>query len=84
VNIFAHEHKALQQQLPQLPTSCSESADCLLDHRAIYEESGVFSPVVIDGLVKILKSYDDRDLSEKFYGKGEEIQKLVDEYFHCA
>ena len=72
VNIFAHEHKQIQEKLPQLPTSCWESADCLLNDRAIYERDGVFSPVVIDGLVKISKSYDDKDLSEHFYGKGEE------------
>lgn len=83
VNIFAHEHKKLQQQLPQLPTSCWESSECLLKDRAIYERDGVFSPVLIDGLVKILKSYDDKDLSERFYGKGDEIKKLVDEYFNC-
>jgi len=39
--------------------------------------------VVIDGVVKTLKSYNDKGLSERYYGKGEEIKKLVDEYFHC-
>ena len=84
MNIFSPEHKEIQDKLPQLPTSCWESADCLLNDRAIYERDGVFSPVVIDGLTKILKSYADKDLSERFYGKGEEIKKLVDDFFHCS
>jgi glutamine synthetase len=83
VNIFSPEHKAIQERLPQLPTSCWESAECLLKDRQIYERDSVFSPVVIDGLVKTLKSYNDKGLSERYYGKGEEIKKLVDEYFHC-
>ena len=83
VNIFHPEHKAIRERLPQLPTSCWESAECLLRDRQIYERDSVFSPVVIDGLVKMLKSYNDKDLSERYYGKGDEIKKLVDEYFHC-
>ncbi|UCG16692.1 MAG: hypothetical protein JSV19_01385, partial [Phycisphaerales bacterium] len=84
VNIFAPEHKALQQELPQLPASCSESADRLLKDRAIYEKDDVFSPRLIDGIVKQLKSYDDEGLSERFYGKGSEIQTLVERYLHCS
>jgi len=83
VNIFSPEHKAIQERLPQLPTSCWESAESLLKDRQIYERDSVFSPVVIDGVVKTLKSYNDKGLSERYYGKGEEIKKLVDEYFHC-
>lgn len=84
VNIFSPEHQQLQRSLPQLPTSCWESADSLLKDRAVYEKDGVFPPVVIDGLVKMLKSYNDLDLSQRYYGKGDEIQKLVDEFFHFA
>ena len=84
VNIFAAEHKAVQDRLPQLPDSCWGSAENLLKDRKIYERDGVFSPVVIDGLVKTLKSYQDKDLSERFYGKGDEIQRLVAQYSHCS
>jgi len=83
VNIFSPEHRRLQETLPQLPASCWESSECLLKDRQIYERDGVFSPVVIDGLVKTLKSYNDKDLSERYYGMGDEIKKLVDEYFDC-
>ena len=82
VNIF--EHEEIQEKLPQLPSSCAESAECLLKDRKIYEKDGVFSQAVIDGTVDVLRSYDDRDLSERLYGKDEEVQKLVDEYLHWA
>jgi glutamine synthetase len=83
VNIFQAEHKNIRDKLPQLPTSCWESAESLSKDRKIYERDGVFPAVVIDGLIKTLKSYNDKDLSEKYYGKADEISKLVDEHFHC-
>jgi len=83
VNIFDAEHSNIQEELPQLPRSCWESAECLLKDREIYERDGVFSPIVIDGLVKTLQGYDDKDLSVKYYGRGDEIKRMVDEYLHC-
>jgi len=84
VNIFSSEHKEVQEKLPQLPGSCWESAESLLRESEIYQKDGVFSPVVIEGIVKNLKSYNDKDLSEKLYGKEDKIRKLIDEYLHCA
>jgi len=84
VNIFSPEHKKVQEKLPQLPGSCWESAESLLTEREIYQRDGVFSPIVIDEVVKRLKSYNDKDLSEKLYSKEDEIKKLVDEYLHCS
>lgn len=84
VNIFEDEHSEVREKLPQLPASCWESAGCLLEDREIYEADGVFSPVLIDGVADMLKSYDDKDLSERLYGKDDEIEKLVEEYLHCS
>lgn len=84
VNIFSSEHKEVQEKLPQLPNSCWESAESFLKDSKIYQRDGVFSPTVIDGIVKKLKGYNDKDLSERLYGKADEIQKLVDKYLHCA
>ena len=84
VNIFSPEHKAVQEKLPQLPASCWESAEKLLEDRQIYQRDGIFPSLIIDGVARKLKSYDDKDLSEKLYGKEEEIKKLIDEYLHCA
>jgi glutamine synthetase len=84
VNIFHAADKSIFNKLPQLPSSCSESADFLSKDRKIYESDGVFPTVVIDGLIKMLKDYDDRDLRKNYYGKKDEISKLVNEYFHCS
>ena len=84
INIFSTEHKGIQERLSQLPASCWESAESLLRDREIYQRNGVFSSTVIDGIVKQLKSYNDKDLSEKLYGREDEIKKLLDEYLHCS
>ena len=83
VNIFSPEQSGVRERLPQLPSSCWESAETLLGHREIYERDSVFSPVVIDELVRKLKSYNDKGLSEKLHGKEDEIKKLIEEYLHC-
>ncbi|TRZ94152.1 MAG: glutamine synthetase, partial [Dehalococcoidia bacterium] len=46
VNIFSPEQSGVRERLPQLPSSCWESAEALLGHREIYERDSVFSPVV--------------------------------------
>lgn len=84
VNIFDEDKKALRDKLPQLPTSCWESAECLLEDREIYERGGVFSPALIDGTLDMLRSYDDKDLSERLFGKEDEIEKIVEKYLYCA
>jgi len=83
VNIFSSDQSEVQKRLPQLPTSCWQSAKSLLKDREIYQKEGVFPPMVIDEIAKKLKSYNDKDLSEKLHGKKEEIKKLIDEYLHC-
>lgn len=83
VNIFSPEQSGVRKRLPQLPSSCWESAEALLGHREIYERDSVFSPVVIDEVVRKLKSYNDKGLSEKLHGKEDEIKKLIEEYLHC-
>jgi glutamine synthetase len=84
VNIFSSEHKGVQEKLPQLPASCWESAENLLKDREIYQKDNVFSPKVIEGIVKKLKEYNDRNLSKELYGKEDEIKKLVDKYlYYC-
>lgn len=82
VNIFDDDHKGIQEKLPQLPASCWESAGCLLEDRSIYEADGVFSPMVIDGVVDMLKTYEDEFLSKRLYGREDEIKRLVDEYIN--
>jgi glutamine synthetase len=82
-NIYHKENASVIEKLPKLPSSCWGSAEALEKSRAVFEAKGVFTPQVIDGLVKRLKSYDDRNLSEKLFGKEEEIKNLVEEYLYC-
>ncbi len=84
VNIFSPENKEIQEKLPQLPTSCADAAECLIRDRKLYEQDGVFPPIVVDGLAKILRDYNDKDLSQRFYGRGTEIKAMVDEFFHFS
>jgi glutamine synthetase len=83
VNIFDEEHKDLYDSLKSLPTSCFESAEYLEKERSFFEEDNIFPKGTIDGFINKLKSYDDKDLSERLYKKEKEIKELVDKYLHC-
>ncbi|HEX74772.1 MAG TPA: glutamine synthetase [Dehalococcoidia bacterium] len=83
VNIFSSNQSDVRDRLSQLPGSCWESAESLLREREVYQRDSVFPPIVIDEIVKKLKNYDDRELSERLHGNESEIKKLVDAYFHC-
>jgi glutamine synthetase len=83
VNIFEDEHKDKLEQLKGLPDSCYESAEELEKMRHIFEANHVFPKGMIDAVIKKLKSFDDKNLSEELYGKHDEIAKLVESYLHC-
>ncbi|MEA3443138.1 MAG: glutamine synthetase family protein [Bacteroidota bacterium] len=82
INIFDGRFKEKLEKLEQLPTSCFESAESLEKQHSFFEMDGIFPKGKIDSIVKQLKSFDDKDLSERLYGKNEEIRKLVDKYIH--
>jgi len=82
VNIFDDAHKETLAKLKQLPESCFESADCLLEKRAYFEKNHIFPAGVIDSIAKKLKSHDDKKLSERLYGNNEAIAELVEKYIH--
>ncbi len=84
VNIHQKEHAAKLSSLACLPDSCEASADCLERQRAVFEEHNVFSPAMIDGIIKRLRSYGDRTLRADIDGNQEEMLKLVHRYFHCG
>lgn len=83
VNIFQEENKERLAQLEGLPASCAESAERLDELRAGFERGGVFPKGTVDSLVARLKAFDDKNLSERLYGKNEEIKALVSKYIHC-
>jgi glutamine synthetase len=84
VNIFKPEHKDKLEQLELLPLSCWESAEALEKKRNVFEDNHVFPKGLIDSRVNKLKSYDDKDLSERLYGKTEEIKALVEKFIHVG
>jgi glutamine synthetase len=83
VNIFDDEHKDQLAKLECLPQSCWESADKLIEKRDFFEKNGVFPAGAIDQIANKLKSYEDKDLSERLYGKDDEIKELVMKHIHC-
>lgn len=84
VNIHQAEHADRLSQLAQLPDSCEASADCLERQRAIYEAQGVFSPALIDGILKQLRSHHDRTLRQELANHPEQMEALVRTHFHCG
>ncbi len=83
VNIFDEAHKDKLEKLEHLPQSCWESADKLMEKREFFEKNGIFPAGTLDQIANKLKSYKDKDLSERLYGKEEELRELVMKYLHC-
>lgn len=84
VNIHQKENEDKLRCLAQLPDSCAASADCLESQRAIFEKYNVFSPAMIDGIIRKLRSYNDRTLRQDIGDDQEQMIKLVYRYFHCG
>ena len=84
VNIHQKENEDKLKSLAQLPDSCEASADCLENQREIFERYNVFSPSMIDGIIKKLRSYQDRTLRQEIGDDQDAMIKLVYRYFHCG
>ena len=84
VNIHKQENAKLLASLATLPDSCAASADTLEKQRAVYEEKGVFSKSMIDGILKELRAFDDRTLRAKLSKSPKAMAEIVKTYFHCG
>jgi glutamine synthetase len=84
INIFDEKNKQKVKDLHHLPDSCWKSAGILQKQRAIYEQDGVFPPLVIDGIIRKLRSYNDEFLRESIKDNEKEILKLVNTFLHCG
>lgn len=84
VDIFKSEHAGVQTDLPQLPGSCSESADALLAKRSVYEQDGVFSARRIDAVVSRLKAFRDEGTSARLFGRDDDIRAMVRDNLHVS
>ena len=84
VNIHQAENAEKLASLATLPDSCYASAECLNSQREIFESHGVFSPAMINGIIKKLQSYNDQTLREDINNDTEKMLSLVRQYFHCG
>jgi len=84
VNIHKDENRKVLDSLKALPDSCSASAECLAKQREVYEAKGVFTPAMIDGIMKGLASYNDGSLRAEIGNNEQAILDLVETYFHCG
>lgn len=84
VDIHKPENAEKLKNLKQLPDSCAASADYLEQQRAFYEEFEVFSPSMIDSIIRKLRAYNDASLRKDLENNPEEMQALVERYFHCG
>lgn len=84
VNIHKKENEDRLNMLASLPDCCAASADCLERQRSVFEEYNVFTPVMIDGIIRCLRSYNDRTLRADIKGDNEAMLALVNQYFHCG
>jgi len=83
-NIFDGGSRIFLRTLRQLPTSCAESADMLIDKRKMFEKDGIFPPGVIDAQAAKLRAYNDKDLLDKISGDKKKFSELVEKYIHIG
>lgn len=84
VNIHDAKNENVLSHLSQLPTCCVESAERLLEARTVFEEKGVFSPAMIEGIARELTAFDDRNLRRNTETAPEAVKQLVERFFHCG
>ena len=84
VNIHDAANADKLSRLGQLPDSCVASADCLERQRKVYEAYGVFSPAMIDGIIKQLRDFNDATLRKDVEEHPAQLKELVERYFHCG
>ena len=83
-NIHKDENADKTTTLDSLPTSCWESAQSIDSMRDIYQAHGVFSKELIDGLIKDLRRFDDKNLRNEMEKNPEIIHTLVKQFYYCG
>ena len=84
MDIHKAENAARLQSLDSLPASCAESASCLEKDRPCYEAMGVFTPRMVDGIIKGLRAFGDGDLRSRVASDPALMHSLVSEFFYCG
>jgi len=83
-NIFHTENKEKAASLNNLPASCWESAEMLDKQREIYERHGVFPAHIIDGIIKDLKKFDDKNIRKELENSPDKMMELIKKYYYCG
>jgi glutamine synthetase len=84
VNIFKEEHKAVRAGLEELPASCAASADALLEQAKFYEDGGVFSRRLVEGVAGELKAFDDREMIVELRKDKAKAEAYAKGFTHCG
>ena len=84
VNVNIFEHEDVLAKLDVLPDSCAASADLLERDRVVYEQDGIFAPALIDGILKGLRSFNDRTLRADIGSDPQKTLELVESFIHCG
>lgn len=77
-------HTKGSKDFEELPGSCEESADALERLRSVFEKDNVFSSRMIDGIIKALRTFNDKGLLSEISKEPEKVKELVDRYFYCG
>lgn len=83
-NIHKDENKEKLSKLKSLPDNCMASAEALRKKRKIFEDKGIFSSSLIDGIINKLESYSDEDLRMITHQDHNQMMKTVHKYWHCG
>ncbi len=83
VDIDIHHHPEVLAQLRNLPTDCAASADSLEKCAAIFTDRGVFSPEMIEGQTRLLRSYDSAEAASARTDSSKMLN-FVHRHFHCG
>lgn len=81
VNIHDADNASKLQKLASLPVDCAQSADALQSARDVFESKGVFDPAMIDGTIKLLRSFDSSEVTEAL-ADPDKMELLVQKYFY--
>lgn len=68
----------------ELPSCCAESAKCLEESRAVFEENGVFSERMTGGIISTLRKFNDSSLLSRAKKDKSLMEELVKRFFYCG
>ncbi len=77
-------HTKGSKDFAELPECCAESADALEKARGVFEKGNVFSPRMIDGITRSLRSFNDAGMLADAAKNPAKVKALVDKYFYCG